>query len=450
MENLMQHSVRDDRTAQALKQRQRTAEEFLPGGVAGSARFNPVLGYALTVSRASGGRIYDITGKEYIDFNLAHGAAFLGHGHLAVRQALLAALDSGVISGYETEQNLVLARKICEIIPCAQMVRLANSGTEGTMLALRLARAYTGKPKLLKFWGHFHGLHDYVMYNAHSPLAPVSRGSRVTLQRESAGIPAVLDQLVEVIPWQDEDALLSVVRQQGDQIGAIMMEPINYNSGGIVASKAYMEFVRRLASEHNIVLIYDEVLSAFRTGVSCAQGYYGVTPDVCVISKAISNGLPLAVVAGRREIMSQVTPFGEVTHSGTTTGNLISVSAALACLEEITSPGFYDHIYSVAEHLYSGLSELFMRAEVPARVQGVGARFGLFFGFTHEVKNFTDTLKHDGVLASQFLRACARNGVYFHSYGTLASGHHGIASAHTIEDVDEALNRIEDALRKLS
>ena len=375
----MQQADQEHRTAHALLARQNRAEEFLPGGVAGSARFNPALGYALAISRAEGSRIYDITGKEYIDFNLAHGAAFLGYGHPAVRQALDAALDSGVVSGYETEQNIALARKICEIIPCAQMVRLANSGTEGTMLALRLARAYTGKPRLLKFWGHFHGLHDYVMYNAHSPLTPVSRGYRVTLQRESAGIPAVLDQLVEVIPWQDEDALLSVLRQQGDQIGAIMMEPINYNSGGIVASKAYMEFVRRLASEHHIVLIYDEVLSAFRTGVSCAQGYYGVTPDLCVISKALSNGLPLAVVAGKREIMSQVTPFGEVAHSGTTTGNLLSVAAALACLDEITSSGFYDHIYSLAEHLLPGLDRAIHACGDPgARARCGGASSACF------------------------------------------------------------------------
>ncbi|MCK7505465.1 MAG: aminotransferase class III-fold pyridoxal phosphate-dependent enzyme [Desulfobacterales bacterium] len=219
------------------------------------------------------------------------------------------------------------------------MVRLTNNGSEGTQLALRLARAYTGKPKLLKFWGHFHGLHDYVMYNAHSPLAPVSREDAQPCSADRQGIPALLDELVEVIPWQDEEALLSAVQQQGDQIAAIMMEPINYNSGAIVASKAYMEFVRRLANEYNIVLIYDEVLSAFRTGVSCAQGYYGVTPDLCVISKALTNGLPLAVVAGKREIMSQVTPFGDVTHSGTTTGNLLSVSASLACLEEITRSG---------------------------------------------------------------------------------------------------------------
>jgi len=317
-------------------------------------------------------------------------------------------------------------------------------------LTLRLARAYTGKKKMLKFWGHFHGLHDYVMYNAHSPLTPVPPGMPIPPSQESAGIPAELDRLVSVIPWQDEEALESIVKREGDQIAAIIMEPINYNSGCIVASKSYMEFVRRIATEHNIVLIYDEVLSAFRTGVSCAQGYYGVTPDLCVISKAVANGIPLAVVTGKKEIIALATPVGDVTHSGTYCGNLISVMAARACLNEIMSEGFYDHIYSVANRLYSGLTELFMRAEVPARVQGLGARFGIYFGFTEEVRHFSDTLNHDGDLATEFLRACARRGVYFHSYGKLAGGHHGFSAAHTLEDIDEALNRIETALHDMS
>jgi glutamate-1-semialdehyde 2,1-aminomutase len=433
-----------------LKQFQGEAEKYLPGGVAGSGRYNPTLGYSLFLKRAEGSRIFDLDGNEYIDFNLSHGATFLGHGNPAVRKAIHEALDYGILSGYETEQTLALAKTITEIIPCAEMVRLANSGTEGTMLTLRLARAYTGKRKMLKFWGHFHGLHDYVMYNAHSPLTPQAPGHLVPLQRESDGIPQEIDDLVLVIPWQDEAALESVVKQQHDQIAAIIMEPINYNSGCIVADKAYMEFVRRIATQYNIVLIYDEVLSAFRTGVSCAQGYYGVTPDLCVISKAIANGVPIAVVTGKKDILSLATPIGDVTHSGTYCGNLISVMAARACLAEITREGFYDHIYAVAEHLYSGMSELFSRAEIPARVQGLGARFGIFFGFTEEVRHFSDTLNHDGAMAAEFMRACARRGVYFHSYGKLAGGHHGISSAHTIQDIDEALNRIESALKEIS
>jgi glutamate-1-semialdehyde 2,1-aminomutase len=436
--------------ANSLRQFQKNAEIYLPGGVAGSGRFNPSLGYSLFLKRAEGSRLYDLAGKEYIDFNNSHGATFLGHGHPAVRKAIEEALDYGIIAGYETEQTLALARTITEIIPCAEMVRLANSGTEGTMLTLRLARAFTGRKKILKFWGHFHGLHDYVMYNAHSPLAPVAPGEPVPLHHESDGIPSELDDLILVIPWQDEEALEKVIRREHDQIAAIIMEPINYNSGCIIADQEYMEFVRKVASDYNIILIYDEVLSAFRTGVSCAQGYYGVTPDLCVISKAVANGIPLAIVAGKREIMSLATPVGDVTHSGTYCGNLISVIAARACLDEIMQEGFYDHIYAVAERLYTGLSELFMRAEIPARVQGLGARFGIFFGFTEEVRHFSDTLKHDGAMAGEFLRECTKKGVYFHSYGKLAGGHHGFSASHTLEDIDEALNRIERALREMS
>ena len=441
----MEAIVHTDESSRVLRL-QKEAEQYLPGGVAGSGRFNPSLGYALYLARAEGSRLYDVDGKEYIDFNLSHGAAFLGHGHPAVRRAIEEALKIGILSGYETEHTIGLAKKITETIPCAEAVKLANSGTEGTMLTLRLARAFTGRKKLLKFWGHFHGLHDYVMYNAHAPQTPQPPGRLVPPVRESAGIPEELDSLVLVAPWKDAETLERVVKEQGHEIAAIIMEPINYNSGCIVADRSYMQFVRDLATKHNIVLIYDEVLSAFRTGPSCAQGYYGVTPDLCVISKAIANGVPVAVVTGRKDIMMMTTPVGDVLHSGTYCGNLLSVMAARACLEEITRPGFYDQIYAVADQLYEGLAGLFDRAGVPARVQGLGARFGIHFGFTEEVKTYADTLKHDGKTSADFLRATARRGVYFHSYGRIAAGHHGFSASHTIEDINEALNRIESAL----
>lgn len=429
-----------------VMQLQRAAEQYLPGGVAGSGRFNPSLGYALFLARAEGAWLWDVDGKDYIDFNLSHGAAFLGHRHPAVTAAIQEALDIGVLAGYETEYTLDLARQIVATIPCAEAVKLTNTGSEGTMLALRLARAFTGKQKYLKFWGHFHGLHDLAMYNAHAPDTPPPPGELVPLVHESAGMPDELDSLVLVAPWKDAETLERVVRAQGDQIAAIIMEPINYNSGCIVAGRAYMQFVRDLATRHGVVLIYDEVLSAFRTGPSCAQGYYGVTPDLCVISKAVANGVPLAVVTGRRDIMQRTTPVGDVVHSGTYSGNLLGVMAARACLAEINRPGFYDPLYALADQLYEGLAGLFDRAGIPARVQGLGARFGLHFGFTGEVKTYADTLKQDGALAAEFLRACTRRGVYFHSYGRMAAGHHGFSAAHTPAIIDEALNRIETAL----
>jgi glutamate-1-semialdehyde 2,1-aminomutase len=196
------------------------------------------------------------------------------------------------------------------------------------MICLRLARARTGRAKVLKFWGHFHGLYDYVMYNAHSPLTPVEPGTILEPLRESPGVPAALDDLVVVVPWKDEAALERAIRAHGEDIAAIIMEPVNYNQGCIVADTAYMEFVRQLASQHGIVLIYDEVLSAFRTGPDCAQGYYGVTPDLCVLGKAVANGAALVVMAGKAEIMDLVGPGGKVVQSGTYTGNVPAVNAA--------------------------------------------------------------------------------------------------------------------------
>jgi glutamate-1-semialdehyde 2,1-aminomutase len=436
--------------ARTLVELQREAERYMPSGVCASARFNPALKRALYLRSAKGSRLYDVAGKEYIDFNLSHGATFLGYNHPATREAIQTALDSGFLTGYETEAHVQLARKVHEMIPCAERVRLGNTGSEGTLTALRLARAYTGKRKLLKFWGHFHGMHDYVMYNAHSPLEAAPPNGYLKPNRESLGIPADLDDLVLVIPWKDEEALTRAVKEHGDEIAGIMMEPINYNQGCIVASPEYMQFVRDVATDNHIVLIYDEVLSAFRTGPDCAQGYYGVSPDVCVIGKAVANGAPLVVIAGKKELMDQVSPGGAVAHSGTYTGNTVGVMAALACLAEISKPGFYEPIYQAADKLYSGLTDLLERAGMPARVQGLGARFGILFGFTDPVNRFEDTFKHDGAAADRFMRACAGRGVYFHSYGTLVVGHHGISAAHSLADIDEALNRVETALADIN
>jgi glutamate-1-semialdehyde 2,1-aminomutase len=426
------------------------AQQYMPGGVSASGRFNPSLGHALYVKSAKGARLYGIDGKDYIDFNMSHGATFLGHGHPAITQAVLDVLEMGIYAGYETEYHTELAKQVVATIPCAEMVRYANTGSEGTLTTLRMARAYTGKKKLLKFWGHFHGMNDYVMYNAHSPLKVDAGSPYLPVQVESAGVPDELDDLVLVIPWKDEAALDQAVRDHGDEIAAIMMEPINYNQGCIVASREYMQYVREVCNRNNIVLIYDEVLSAFRTGPDCAQGYYGVTPDLCVLGKAVANGAPMAILAGKADLFNQLAPVGPVAHSGTFTGNLLSVKVALASFGEVNKPGFYDQIYDSANYLYGNLNQLFARYGIPAHAQGLGARFGLFFGFTEPVENFEDTFKHDDVMAGHFIAACARHGVYFHSYGQLVRGHHGISAAHSRSEIDEALTRIDDAVKEMA
>lgn len=420
------------------------AEQYLPGGVGANGRYNPVLGHALYIARGEGSRIWDVDGREYIDLNLSHGATFLGHGHPSTKAAVTEALERGAVCGYETEKHVELGRMICETIPCAERVRFANSGSEATMVALRLARAVTGRRKVLKFWGHFHGLHDYVLYNAHSPLA-ASPGERITPVRESAGIPSDLDDLVVVIPWNDPEALDAALAESGPEIAAVIMEPINYNQGCLVATREYLEMVRRRCSEHGIVLIFDEVLSAFRTGPGCAQAYYGVTPDLCTVGKAIANGIPIAVIAGRAAIMDHLKPGGDTAHSGTYSGHLFAVCAAIATLREVHRPGFYERINAAATHLYTGLNEIFGRRGVRARAQGLGARFGIYFGFTEAVSSVAEALRQDRDVAARFIRAAADRGVYLHSYGALVAGHHGFSASHTMADLDEVLDRLDGA-----
>lgn len=432
-----------------IAQQQAMAEQVLQGGVGASARFNPVLGHALYVARGEGARIWDIEGREYIDFNLSHGATFLGHGHPGTRAAIERALDIGAVCAYETPYHTELARQITEVVPCAERVRFVNTGSEATMIALRIARAATGRSKYLKFWGHFHGLSDGTVYNAHSPDAIGPGQVYLPPLRESAGVPPALDQEVIVIPWQDEDALARALAEHGHEIAAVIMEPVNFNQGCLIPENAYLQAARRLTEQHGCLLIFDEVLSGFRFALGGAQEWFGVTPDLCCLAKAIANGVPLGVVAGRAAYMAQLSPGGKVSQSGTYAGHLFGVMAGLATLEVLRRPGFYDEIHARARQLYDGLNSLFRRYGLPAVARGLGARFGLYFGFTEPPRHYAETFRMDSKLAAAFLRACAAHGVYFHNYGTMVSGHHGFSAAHSAAIIDEALGRIEAALKDI-
>lgn len=426
------------------------ASQYLVAGVSGSARMNAAIGRPLYLTHGDGCRLTDVDGCTYLDYNLSHGATFLGHNHPGIRTAIQQALDMGVICAYETEHHSRLAEKICGVIPCAEQVRFANSGTESTLAAIRLARAATGRQKILKFEGHFHGLHDYVVWNAHGPTRDqFPTYPYVPLEVESAGIPPQIAQFVIVVPWNDPDAFRQAMREHGSELAAVICEPVNYNSGCIPPQPGMLELIREESTKHGAVLIFDEVLSSFRMAVGGAQEYYHVTPDVCTLAKAVANGLPLAVIAGKREFMKMFSPEGPAAHSGTYSGHLFAVLAGLVSLGEITAPGFYDRIFSNAQRLYDGLTRLFDSHGVPARVQGLGARFGIYFGVTHEVKNYQDAARIDGELGYRFIRACFERGVYFHNYGKLALGHHGFSAAHSPADIDETLNRVESALGSL-
>ena len=431
-----------------VEEQYRQACDYLAGGVSASTRLNRALGHALLIDRADGCRVWDLDGREYLDLCCSHGATLLGHGDPGVRRAVEQALARGAPCSYENELHTELARLLCETVPCCERVRFTGSGTEATMHCLRLARAFTGRSKLLKFEGNFHGYHDQVMYAIGTPADRLGPEESPALFPGSSGLPAGLDQNVVVVPYNRPDLLESAFARHGAELAAVFCEPIYYNAGCIVPAPEFLAALHRLTQAHGMLLIFDEVLSAFRMAPGGAQEYLGVTPDLCTLGKAVGGGFPLSVFGGRRDIMERLMPQGDCQHSGTYNGHVVAVAASLAAVTAYRQRGFYDHIHAVAERLYGGLSEVFARHDVAGRAEGLGARFGIYFGLTPPVRNYRDAVRHQREQMLRFIAAAARRGVYFHDYGGAAC-HHGFCAAMTLADTDEALNRLDAAVREL-
>ena len=420
------------------------ARQYLPGGVSAAARAEVALGGPLFISRGDGARLYDVDGREFIDLSVSHGASLLGHNHPKINAAVRQALEMGTICSMDTRYHGELAEKICSMVPCMEMVRFTGSGTETTMHCVRVARAHTKRSLLVKFEGHFHGLHDYLLYNWFPRNIEKNPGQPRTLRCESEGVPDGMKQWVLALPFNDREAVEDTLKARADEIAAIILEPINYNGGCILPSPGYLEFLREQCTKYGILLIYDEILSGFRTGTDCAQGFLGVTPDLCTLGKCLGGGAPISVFGGKREIMQQVTPLGGAIHSGTYNGHLFQVLPALAALDEYSSPGFYDHIHGLAKKLYEGTNTIFSRSKLKARLQGVGARFSLFFGIDHEVTDYETASRSDRSLGRAFCDGCFRRGVYLD-----ANGHAGFCSVFTEQDVDHVLGVFAEVTQEL-
>lgn len=423
------------------------AEKYLVAGVGAAGRFNGSLGHPVYFARGDGAYLYGVDGQRYLDFNLSHGATILGHNNPVVRQAIESVLDMGIICGCETEHTALLAQRICEVIPCAERVRFLPSGTEATQVALRLARGFTGRSKILRFEGHFHGMHESIHFGPRKALSQaqgVSSGAALM-----AGVPETLGELVTVVPWNDEKAFSRAMEQQGDELAAVIMEPVCYNSGCIPADPGFLARVRETTAQEGIVLIFDEILSGFRTGIDGMQGHYGIVPDLCTLAKAVANGVPIAVLAGKAEIMCKLAPLGPVAQSGTYSGHLFGVMAALATMQELSQPEFYPHIRALATNLYDGFNQLLAKHSLPGRVQGLGARFGLYFGIDKPVRNYQDAAARNTEMMDLFVRACFGRGIYFQTIGH-AIGHSGICGAHTMADIEWALEQIDLVLAEIA
>ncbi|MCC7023434.1 MAG: aspartate aminotransferase family protein [Thermomicrobiales bacterium] len=421
------------------------AQAVLAGGVSASMRLHPYLGRPLYVDRGEGAYLFGLDGTRYIDFNMANGAALLGHDHPAVKKAVIQGVEMGIICAAETPYHEQLAARLVAIIPAAERVRFSSVGTEVTLVALRIARQITGRTKYLKFDGHFHGLTEAWLYKRENPLDADS-----PVVPSSGGVPASGADDVVMVPWNDVAAFEAAIARHGDELAAVICEGIHYNAGCIPPEPGFLELLRSRCTEHGIVFIMDEVLSGFRTNLGGVQAQYDVIPDLTTHAKALANGLPLSSVSGREDLMRALAPTGPVVHSGTYSGHILSVLAALATLDALSEPGLYDRLNATADAFYRDLQAIFDRAGVPARVQGMGARFGIYFGITEPVRTWSDAMGHDHELNRRFAAGCVERGVYFHGYTRQGPpGHAGFSLAHTPEDFAETLSVVEAVAREL-
>lgn len=419
------------------------ASQVLPGGVCSSARINNGIGQPFYISRAKGSKVYDLEGREYIDLCLSFGASLLGHAHPRVLEGIAQAVEMGIMCAYENEWQTRLAEKIAATVPCIDMLRFSISGTETTGYAIKLAREYTGRKYVVKFEGHFHGFNDYLAYNYWPPRGETWPKITPAVQ----GMPDYLQDGVIVLPYNDFERIEETMSRRGHEIAAVMLEPVNYNSGTILPQPGYLELLRRLTAEQGSLLIFDEILSGYRTGPGCIQGTYGVTPDLCTLGKAIGGGIPLSVFGGKQEVMEHVSPLGKAQHSGTFNGGMVAVMAANAFYDLILEEGYYDDLLERCDRLYAGINEIMVRLGFVGRVQGKGARFSFLFGPVAEkpiIRNYQDLIDNEWGLLNRFYAACLNHGVYVHTML-----HHGLSSAHTDADIERALEGIEAALRQV-
>jgi glutamate-1-semialdehyde 2,1-aminomutase len=421
----------------------------MPGGVTAGGRFNPVLGRPYYFERAQGSRLWDVDGNEFLDYSSSNGASLLGHAHPKLAEAARKAIDLGTLCTQETAYHVELCERLVEIIPSAEFVRLQNTGTEATAAMIRIARAATGRSKVLKFDGHFHGMHDQVLWNCHTPTEH-AHDREIPPFSDSDGVPAEVGAMLVIVPFNDADAFIAALNAHGDEMALVMMEPISYNLGCVPADPDFIRLVRDETRRRSILLGFDEVLSGFRMGLTGGEGYLGVEPDISAWAKALAGGWPLSAVTGRAQVLDHLGPVGKTVVSGTYTGHLSAVLASLAALDVMSQPGFYPRLNGVANSLYDGISTLFTRHGVPGHVRGIGARFGLYFGVEGEVHNYADATAFDAGLNRRFLAGCVERGLHFHDFGTKSAPmHYGITAAHTEEDVRDTLGRLDDLFESL-
>ncbi len=383
-----------------------TARNLMPGGVNSPVRaFKSVGGEPFFAVRAEGPHLFDADGKRYIDYVGSWGPMILGHAHPRVLDAVLRTAVNGLSFGVPNPLEVTMAERLVERVPGLEMVRMVNSGTEATMAAVRLARGYTQRSRMVKFEGCYHGHGDSFLVKAGS-------GALTLGLPNSPGVPAALADLTLTLPFNDFDAATQLFEQKGADIACIIVEPIIGNANLILPRPGFLEHLRELCTKHGALLIFDEVMTGFRVAAGGAQHRYGIRPDLSTFGKIIGGGMPVGAYGGRREIMQLIAPSGPVYQAGTLSGNPVAMAAGLATLDLLAEPGFYARLEAKTERLCDGLEAAAAAAGVAFRCNRVCGMFGLFFT-SNPVESYTQAMASDSTRFNRFFHAMLERGVYF-------------------------------------
>ena len=414
------------------------AKKTIPGGVNSPVRaFSP---YPFFTSSAKGSKIFDVDGNKYIDYCMAYGPLILGHGNPKIQEKVKAQLLNGSMFGTPTELEVEFAEIIAQSVPCIDMMRVINSGTEATMHAIRVARGFTSRSKIIKFEGCYHGAHDYVLVKAGS-------GASTFGAPDSLGVPVNTIKNTILLPFNDEEAFVNTINKEGNEIAAVIIEPVIGNAGVILPNEGYLQLIRQITEEKGILLIFDEVITGFRLGTGGAQEHYNVNPDLVTLGKIIGGGFPIGAFGGKKEIMSLISPVGKVYQAGTLSGNPISVTAGLTALKILLDERnrIYDSLRKSGEKMRKGLKEQAEDAKVPVQVNGLESMFQIFF-IDKPVNNYSDAKSSDLNKFQRYRQKLLSKGIFVppSQFETCF-----LSVAHTDEDTEKSLEVMSTALKEI-
>ncbi|MDE0491334.1 glutamate-1-semialdehyde 2,1-aminomutase [Psychrobacter sp. A3] len=420
------------------------ARKHIPGGVNSPVRaFAGVGGTPIFMHRASGSKIYDTEDNGYIDYVGSWGPMILGHAHPKVIDAVKKAADDGLSFGTPTPFETTVADKICEIVPSVEMVRMTNSGTEATMSAIRLARGYTGRDKIVKFEGCYHGHSDSLLVKAGSGMLDIGEPT-------SKGVPTDFAKHTITIPYNDPQAIKDCFEKWGDEIACVILEPIAGNMNMVVPTQAFHDTLRAECTANDAVLIFDEVMTGFRVGLGGAQAHFGIDPDLTCFGKIIGAGLPVGAFGGKEKIMSCIAPLGGVYQAGTLSGNPLAMRAGIAMFEDLTVAGFYDELSAKVDKLIGGFQAAADKHGINLRTNNVGGMFGLFFVKDRDTtvpQNFNDVTQCDMEAFNTFFHGMLDRGIYL-APSAYEAGFMSIK--HSDADIDASIKAADEIFTEMA